>query len=127
RTVDFRKTGISTASNHGSQIIQQYAGEKNYTKMKSAVMQVVQQSFRPEFINRIDDIVVFHPLGTRQIRAIVDIQLLYLRKRLAERNMDLALDDAARDRLGEAGFAPVYGARPLKRAIQHQIENPLAS
>jgi ATP-dependent Clp protease ATP-binding subunit ClpB len=94
--------------------------------MKSAVMEIVQQSFRPEFINRIDDIVVFHPLGSRQIRAIVDIQLVYLRKRLAERNMDLNLDDAARDQLGEAGFDPVYGARPLKRAIQQQIENPLA-
>src|SRR5262249_30985146 len=92
----------------------------------SAVMEIVQQSFRPEFINRIDDIVVFHPLGTRQIRAIVDIQLLYLRKRLAERNMELTLDDAARDLLGEAGFDPVYGARPLKRAIQQQIESPLA-
>ena len=89
-------------------------------------MEVVQQSFRPEFINRIDDIVVFHPLGTKQIRAIVDIQLLYLRKRLSERNMDLTLDDAARDLLGEAGFDPVYGARPLKRAIQQQVENPLA-
>jgi ATP-dependent Clp protease ATP-binding subunit ClpB len=94
--------------------------------MKSAVMEVVQKSFRPEFINRIDDIVVFHPLGTQQIRAIVDIQLIYLRKRLAERNMDLTLDDAARDLLGEAGFDPVYGARPLKRAIQQQVENPLA-
>jgi ATP-dependent Clp protease ATP-binding subunit ClpB len=89
-------------------------------------MEVVQQSFRPEFINRIDDIVVFHPLGTRQIRAIVDIQLNYLRKRLQERSMDLTLDDSARDLLGEAGFDPVYGARPLKRAIQQQIENPLA-
>jgi len=126
RTVDFRNTVIIMTSNLGSQIIQEYAGEKNYAKMKSAVMEVVQQSFRPEFINRIDDIVVFHPLGTRQIRAIVDIQLLYLRKRLAERNMDLTLDDAARDLLGEAGFDPVYGARPLKRAIQQQIENPLA-
>ncbi len=126
RTVDFRNTVIIMTSNLGSQVIQEYAGEKNYTKMKSAVMEIVQQSFRPEFINRIDDIVVFHPLGTQQIRAIVDIQLLYLRKRLAERNMDLVLDDAARDRLGEAGFDPVYGARPLKRAIQQQIENPLA-
>src|SRR2546421_319938 len=126
RTVDFRNTVIIMTSNLGSQIIQEYAGEKNYTKMKSAVMEVVQQSFRPEFINRIDDIVVFHPLGTRQIRAIVDIQLIYLRKRLAERNMDLTLDDRARDLLGEAGFDPVYGARPLKRAIQQQIENPLA-
>jgi len=126
RTVDFRNTVIIMTSNLGSQIIQEYAGEKNYTKMKSAVMEAVQQSFRPEFINRIDDIVVFHPLGTRQIRAIVDIQLLYLRKRLAERNMDLTLEDGARDLLGEAGFDPVYGARPLKRAIQQQIENPLA-
>ena len=127
RTVDFRNTVIIMTSNLGSQVIQEYAGEKNYAKMKSAVMEIVQQSFRPEFINRIDDIVVFHPLGTRQIRAIVDIQLVYLRKRLQERNMDLTLDDAARDLLGEAGFDPVYGARPLKRAIQQQIENPLAN
>jgi ATP-dependent Clp protease ATP-binding subunit ClpB len=126
RTVDFRNTVIIMTSNLGSQQIQELTGEKNYSRMKSAVMEVVQQSFRPEFINRIDDIVVFHPLGTRQIRAIVDIQLLYLRKRLAERSMDLTLDDAARDLLGEAGFDPVYGARPLKRAIQQQIENPLA-
>jgi len=126
RTVDFRNTVIIMTSNLGSQIIQEYAGEKNYAKMKSAVMEIVQQSFRPEFINRIDDIVVFHPLGTQQIRAIVDIQLLYLRKRLQERSMDVSLDDAARDLLGQAGFDPVYGARPLKRAIQQQIENPLA-
>ncbi|HYX74941.1 MAG TPA: ATP-dependent chaperone ClpB [Steroidobacteraceae bacterium] len=126
RTVDFRNTVIIMTSNLGSQIIQEYAGEKNYAKMKSAVMEIVQQSFRPEFINRIDDIVVFHPLGTQQIRAIVDIQLFYLRKRLQERSMDVALDDAARDLLGQAGFDPVYGARPLKRAIQQQIENPLA-
>jgi ATP-dependent Clp protease ATP-binding subunit ClpB len=89
-------------------------------------MEIVQQNFRPEFINRIDDIVVFHPLGTQQIRAIVDIQLGLLRRRLTDRDMDLQLDDAARDQLGEAGFDPVYGARPLKRAIQQQIENPLA-
>ena len=126
RTVDFRNTVIIMTSNLGSQVIQEYSGEKNYAAMKGAVMEVVQQSFRPEFINRIDDIVVFHPLGTKQIRAIVDIQLVYLRKRLQERNMDLVLDDAARDLLGEAGFDPVYGARPLKRAIQQQIENPLA-
>jgi ATP-dependent Clp protease ATP-binding subunit ClpB len=126
RTVDFRNTVIIMTSNLGSQVIQEYSGEKNYAKMKIAVMEVVQQSFRPEFINRIDDIVVFHPLGTKQIRAIVDIQLLYLRKRLHERDMDITLDDAARDLLGEAGFDPVYGARPLKRAIQQQIENPLS-
>jgi ATP-dependent Clp protease ATP-binding subunit ClpB len=127
RTVDFRNTVIIMTSNLGSQVIQEYAGEKNYVRMRSAVMEIVQQSFRPEFINRIDDIVVFHPLGTEQIRKIVDIQLAYLRKRLVERNMDLKLDDKARDLLGEAGFDPVYGARPLKRAIQQQIENPLAT
>src|ERR1700738_473433 len=126
RTVDFRNTLIIMTSNPGSQVIQEYAGEGNYTRMRSAVMEIVQQSFRPEFINRIDDIVVFHPLGTEQIRKIVDIQLAYLRKRLNERNMELLLDDRARDALGEAGFDPVYGARPLKRAIQQQIENPLA-
>src|SRR5712692_1042143 len=109
RTVDFRNTVIIMTSNLGSQVIQEFAGEKNYTKMKAAVMEAVQQSFRPEFINRIDDMVVFRPLGTEQIRSIVDIQLGYLRKRLQERNMELSLDDAARDLLGEAGFDPVYG------------------
>jgi ATP-dependent Clp protease ATP-binding subunit ClpB len=131
RTVDFRNTVIIMTSNLGSQVIQASldepgAGEKNYGRMKSAVMEIVQQSFRPEFINRIDDIVVFHPLGASQIRAIVDIQLLYLRKRLQERNIELVLEDSARDLIGESGFDPVYGARPLKRAIQQQIENPLA-
>jgi ATP-dependent Clp protease ATP-binding subunit ClpB len=94
--------------------------------MKAAVMEIVQQNFRPEFINRIDDIVVFHPLGSEQIRQIVEIQLMYLRKRLAEREIELTLDDKARDHLAEAGYDPVYGARPLKRAIQQQVENPLA-
>jgi ATP-dependent Clp protease ATP-binding subunit ClpB len=126
RTVDFRNTVIIMTSNLGSQVIQEFAGEANYSKMKSAVMEVVQQNFRPEFINRIDDICVFHPLGAQQIRAIVDIQLQLLRRRLLDRNMELMLDDAARDRLGEAGYDPVYGARPLKRAIQQQVENPLA-
>jgi len=126
RTVDFRNTVIIMTSNLGSQVIQEYSGEKNYSRMRAAVMEIVQQSFRPEFINRIDDIVVFHPLGTEQIRKIVDIQLAYLRKRLQERNLDITLDDTARDLMGEAGFDPVYGARPLKRAIQQQIENPLA-
>jgi ATP-dependent Clp protease ATP-binding subunit ClpB len=126
RTVDFRNTVIIMTSNLGSHVIQEYSGEKNYSRMRTAVMEIVQQSFRPEFINRIDDIVVFHPLGTEQIRKIVDIQLAYLRKRLQERNLDIVLDDSARDLMGEAGFDPVYGARPLKRAIQQQIENPLA-
>ncbi len=126
RTVDFRNTVIIMTSNLGSQIIQELAGEGNYQRMKSAVMESVQAHFRPEFINRVDDIVVFHPLGTEQIRAIVEIQLDYLRRRLLERNMELELDDQARDLIGAAGFDPVYGARPLKRAIQQQIENPLA-
>ncbi|MFM7396057.1 MAG: ATP-dependent chaperone ClpB [Gammaproteobacteria bacterium] len=126
RTVDFRNTVVIMTSNLGSQVIQEHAGEKNYVRMKTAVLEIVQQNFRPEFVNRIDDIVVFHPLGTEQIRSIVDIQLGQLRKRLVERGLDLALDDRARDLLGEAGFDPVYGARPLKRAIQQQIENPLA-
>jgi ATP-dependent Clp protease ATP-binding subunit ClpB len=126
RTVDFRNTVIIMTSNLGSQIILEYAGEANYARMKTLVMETVQKNFRPEFVNRIDDIVVFHPLGTQQIRAIVDIQLGYLRARLLERDMGLELDDRARDLIGEAGFDPVYGARPLKRAIQQQIENPLA-
>ncbi|MGH8314948.1 MAG: AAA family ATPase, partial [Steroidobacterales bacterium] len=126
RTVDFRNTVIILTSNLGSQLIQEMAGEDNYSKMKTAVLEIVQQNFRPEFINRLDDIVVFHPLGANQIRAIVDIQLSYLRKRLAERDIELVLDDAARDHLGEAGYDPVYGARPLKRTIQQRIENPLA-
>jgi ATP-dependent Clp protease ATP-binding subunit ClpB len=126
RTVDFRNTVIVMTSNLGSQLIQELAGEANYERMKSAVMEIVGQHFRPEFINRVDDVVVFHPLGMEHIRAIVDIQVGYLRKRLAERDIELELDDAARTLLGEAGFDPVYGARPLKRAIQHQLENPLA-
>src|ERR1700680_3899930 len=126
RTVDFRNTVIIMTSNLGSEVILEYAGEGNYTRMKTAVMEIVQKNFRPEFVNRIDDIVVFHPLGTAQIRAIVDIQLGYLRARLLERDMTLELDDKARDLLREGGFDPVYGARPLKRAIQQQIENPLA-
>jgi ATP-dependent Clp protease ATP-binding subunit ClpB len=126
RTVDFRNTVIIMTSNLGSQVIQEMSGEENYARMKSAVMEIVQQNFRPEFINRIDDIVVFHPLGGEQIRSIVEIQLVYLRQRLAERDMDFSLDDKARDHLAEAGYDPVYGARPLKRAIQQQVENPLA-
>jgi ATP-dependent Clp protease ATP-binding subunit ClpB len=126
RTVDFRNTVIIMTSNLGSNVIQEMAGEGNYPRMKSAVMEIVQQHFKPEFINRVDDIVVFHPLGEAQIRVIVDIQLAGLRRRLIDRDMDLALTERARALLGEAGFDPVYGARPLKRAIQQQIENPLA-
>jgi ATP-dependent Clp protease ATP-binding subunit ClpB len=94
--------------------------------MKASVMDVVTQQFRPEFVNRIDDTVVFRPLNKSQIRAIAGIQVERLRERLAEQDIALELTDAALDKLGEAGFDPVYGARPLKRAIQQQLENPLS-
>ena len=126
RTVDFRNSVIIMTSNLGSQMIQEMAGEDNYDEMKSAVMDVVGTHFRPEFINRVDDVVVFHPLSREHIRLIVDIQLNYLHDRLADRDMRINLSEAAMDKLADAGFDPVYGARPLKRAIQHQIENPLA-
>jgi ATP-dependent Clp protease ATP-binding subunit ClpB len=126
RTVDFRNTVVIMTSNLGSQVIQEMAGEENYDAMKKAVLEIVSQHFRPEFINRIDDIVVFHPLAREHIRRIVGIQTGYLRRRLAERDIRIELDDAAMDLLGAAGFDPVYGARPLKRAIQQQLENPLA-
>jgi ATP-dependent Clp protease ATP-binding subunit ClpB len=126
RTVDFRNTVIVMTSNLGSQMIQEMSGAENYDAMKAAVMEIVGSHFRPEFINRIDDVVVFHPLDRDQIRAIAGLQTDILRQRLQERDISLSLTDAALDLLGEAGFDPVYGARPLKRAIQSQLENPLA-
>ncbi len=126
RTVDFRNTVIVMTSNLGSHLIQEMAGEENYEAMKNAVMEVVGQHFRPEFINRVDETVVFHPLARDQIRQIAEIQLAQLRERLREREMSLIISDEALDRVGEAGFDPVYGARPLKRAIQQEIEDPLA-
>jgi ATP-dependent Clp protease ATP-binding subunit ClpB len=129
RTVDFRNTVIVMTSNLGSQMIQEMGGDDSpeaYTQMKAAVMGVVQAHFRPEFINRLDDIVVFHPLDKAQIREIARIQLRGLEKRLAERGIAIELSDKAFELLGNAGFDPVYGARPLKRAIQAQLENPLA-
>jgi len=126
RTVDFRNTVIIMTSNLGSQQIQKMAGEENYDAMKSAVMQIVGEHFRPEFVNRVDDIVVFHPLTMEQIREIAVIQLQSLQKRLLDRDIRLELSDAALSQLAEAGFDPVYGARPLKRVIQQRIENPLA-
>jgi ATP-dependent Clp protease ATP-binding subunit ClpB len=129
RTVDFRNTVIVMTSNLGSQLIQEMSSDdspESYTKMKATVMGVVQAHFRPEFINRLDDIVVFHPLDKAQIREIARIQLRGLDKRLAERGIRLELAEKALDFLGNIGFDPVYGARPLKRAIQQQLENPLA-
>jgi ATP-dependent Clp protease ATP-binding subunit ClpB len=113
-------------SNLGSNVIQEMASEDNYEKMKSAVMDIVGQHFRPEFINRVDDVVVFHPLQRDQIHAIADIQLGHLRQRLADRDMALQVSEQALDHIAEAGFDPVYGARPLKRVIQQQLENSLA-
>ena len=127
RTVDFRNTVVVMTSNLGSNVIQELAGEENYETMKDAVMEIVGQHFRPEFINRIDEAVVFHPLGQGQIRAICKIQIDLLRQRLQEKDFSLEISEAALDLLGEAGFDPVYGARPLKRAIQRQMENPLAN
>ncbi|MCW9056023.1 MAG: ATP-dependent chaperone ClpB, partial [Gammaproteobacteria bacterium] len=126
RTVDFRNTVIVMTSNLGSQLIQEFAEKNDFEGMKAAVMESVGQHFRPEFINRIDESVVFHPLGREQIRVITAIQIEYLRKRLQDKDMDLKLTEAALDKLGEAGFDPVYGARPLKRAIQQTLENTLA-
>jgi len=126
RTVDFRNTIIVMTSNLGSDIIQSLSGEALYSVMKTAVMDQVSSRFRPEFINRIDEAVVFHSLGRGQIRAISEIQIEYLRKRLQDREIGFEISEEALDLLGEAGFDPVYGARPMKRAIQQQLENPLA-
>jgi ATP-dependent Clp protease ATP-binding subunit ClpB len=126
RTVDFRNTVIVMTSNLGSNLIQELAGEDQYEQMKSAVMETVSQHFRPEFINRVDDVVVFHPLQRDQIHAIANIQLAQLHQRLADRGMGLNVSDEALDLITEAGFDPVYGARPLKRVIQNQLENILA-
>ena len=126
RTVDFKNTVIVMTSNLGSDLIQDMAGDENYGEIKHAVLGVVSQHFRPEFINRIDETVVFHPLRQDQIRGIASIQLAGLRGRLAERELSLDLGEDVLDYLSQAGFDPIYGARPLKRAIQQLIENPLA-
>ena len=117
---------IVMTSNLGSQQIRELSGEDNYEAMKQAVMQIVGGHFRPEFVNRIDEVVVFHPLGREQIRAIANIQFEYLRHRLQDRHMDIELSTAALDKLGEAGFDPVYGARPLKCLIRHLMKQYLS-
>ncbi len=126
RTVDFRNCVIVMTSNLGSAEIQTMAGDQNYAEIKRAVMEQVSSHFRPEFINRIDETVVFHPLTQVQIRAIAQIQLQGLSDRLKDRDMAISFSDAAMDSLAELGFDPVYGARPLKREIQQAIENPIA-
>ncbi len=126
RTVDFRNTVIIMTSNLGSDLIQNMASENDYEAMKAAVMEIVGQHFRPEFINRLDESVVFHPLDKAEIRQIAAIQVEILASRLAEQDITFNISDATLDFLGEAGFDPVYGARPLKRAIQAELENPLS-
>jgi ATP-dependent Clp protease ATP-binding subunit ClpB len=125
RTVDFKNTVIVMTSNLGSQMIQQMSGS-DYQVVKMAVMGEVKTHFRPEFVNRIDEIVVFHALDEKNIAGIARIQLKYLEKRMAKLDMTLEVSDAALALLAEAGFDPVFGARPLKRAIQERIENPLS-
>jgi ATP-dependent Clp protease ATP-binding subunit ClpB len=124
RSVDFRNTVLIMTSNVASDLIQEAA--RHEVDIKDRLLEALRQTFRPEFLNRIDEIVTFHSLEREQIRRIVDIQLEDLRRRLAERGVDIRLSVAARDRLAEEGFDPVFGARPLKRVIQRQVENGLA-
>lgn len=126
RTVDFRNTVIVMTFNLGSDEIQALSSKSNYEGIKNTLMDVVSGHFRPEFINRIDDIVVFHALQKEEVREIANIQINQLRKRLDELELQLQISPAALDLLGASGFDPVYGARPLKRAIQNQVETPLA-
>lgn len=130
RTVDFKNTVIVMTSNLGSDLIQTFrnkeTGETDFEELKSTLIEVVGTHFRPEFVNRIDEVVVFHPLAASQIKSIARIQLANLNRRLADNNLRLELSDEAMDQLAKVGFDPVYGARPLKRAIQRSIENPLA-
>jgi ATP-dependent Clp protease ATP-binding subunit ClpB len=127
RTVDFRNTVLVMTSNLGSEAIQSLTESGRYDAIKPTVLGVVSKHFRPEFLNRVDDIVVFHPLGREHMSAIAHIQLGALRARLKEQDIGLEMSDAAVELLTEQGYDPVYGARPLKRAIQRSIENPLAA
>ncbi len=127
RTVDFRNTVLVMTSNLGSEAIQALTEAGDIQAIKDTVMGVVGQHFRPEFINRVDDIVVFHPLSKDDVHQIAEIQLAILRERLKDQELGIELTDRAVKDLVEEGYDPVYGARPLKRAIRKRIENPLAS
>jgi ATP-dependent Clp protease ATP-binding subunit ClpB len=124
RTVDFKNTVLIMTSNLGSREIQEVSDDEK--QVREAVLQVLQDHFKPEFLNRIDDIVIFHRLSRDQISQIVDVQLERLRQMLHERNISIVLDDSAKELLAREGYDPNYGARPLKRAIQTMIQNPLA-
>jgi ATP-dependent Clp protease ATP-binding subunit ClpB len=127
RTVNFKNTVIVMTSNLGSAQIQELSSKgREEWEIEAAVRDLLKQAFRPEFLNRIDETIIFHPLGKEQLTRIVDIQLDHLRKRLAMRNIKLHVSETAERLLADEGYDPVYGARPLKRVIQHRIENPLA-
>jgi ATP-dependent Clp protease ATP-binding subunit ClpB len=126
RTVDFRNAVLIMTSNVGSDAIQQFAG-RDEARMRDLATDALHRHFRPEFLNRVDEVVIFHALGQKEIGAILELQLDHLRRRLALRQMTLTLTDAAKARLGDQGYDPVYGARPLKRALQRELQNPLAS
>jgi len=125
RTVDFRNTVIIMTSNLGSHLIQQY-GSGDYDKMRDMVMETLKENFKPEFLNRIDEIVIYHGLGLEQIKKIVAIQVKVLEDRLAERHIGLAIADPAREYLAREGYDPTLGARPLKRTLQRKVLDPLA-
>jgi ATP-dependent Clp protease ATP-binding subunit ClpB len=126
RTVDFRNTVIVMTSNLGSSMIQERITTASYEQLKSDLMDVLTGHFRPEFVNRVDEVVVFRPLGREQIHSITRIQTSYLDRRLEQRDLHIEFSEEALDLIGDAGFDPVYGARPLRRVIQNRIENPLA-
>ena len=127
RTVDFRNTVIIMTSNLGSQIIADLSGTGNEAAMRREVQNLLRGAFLPEFLNRIDETIIFHPLGRSEIKQIVGIQLKRLERQLAEAELTLKISDEARDRLAEEGFDPAFGARPLKRVIQQRLANPLAT
>jgi len=128
RTVDFRNTVIVMTSNIGSDRILEFAGDDNrYEIMRKQVMDALRKQFRPEFLNRVDDTIIFHALGRSELRQIVAIQLQRLRKLLADQKIGVEISQAAADHIVEAGYDPVYGARPLKRAIQRELENAIAT
>ena len=126
RTVDFRNSVVIMTSNLGSDLIGQMTEQSDHAQTQSLILDVVKRNFRPEFVNRIDDIVVFNSLSKRNVEQIADIQIKHLAERLENRDLSVQIDQSAMHKLADAGFDPVYGARPLKRAIQTNIENPLA-
>jgi ATP-dependent Clp protease ATP-binding subunit ClpB len=129
RTVDFKNTIVIMTSNIGSHRILEYSGQftgDGFERMKDTVLEELRHHFRPEFLNRVDEIIVFHALTEEHLKQIVEIQLVALRKRLAERHIEIELTDRAREFLVRSGYDPTYGARPLKRAIQREIETPMA-